>query len=48
MTAVEAFAHVAAVDEQKDLQAPAEAEHRFEPSRPSNSAAKAASPALLI
>jgi hypothetical protein len=45
---VEAFAHVAAVDHQKYLQASAEADHRFAPSRPSNSAAIAASAALLI
>jgi len=45
---VEALAHVAAVDQQKDLQAPTEADHRFAPSRPSNSAANAASAALLI
>src|SRR6267154_4795871 len=45
---VEALAHVAAVDQQKDLQAPTEADHRFAPSRPSNSAANAASVALLI
>src|SRR5260370_18412158 len=43
---VEALAHVAAVDQQKDLQAPAEADHRFAPSRPSKSAANAASVAL--
>jgi hypothetical protein len=42
------FAHVAAVDHQKYLQAPAEADHRFEPSRSSNSAANAASALLLI
>jgi hypothetical protein len=44
---VEAFAHIAAVDHQEYLQAPAEADHRFEPSRPSTSAASAASAALL-
>ena len=45
---VEALAHIAAVDQQKDFQAPAEADHRFAPSRPSNSAAKANSAVLLI
>jgi len=46
--AVVALAHVAALHQQKDPQAPAEADHRVAPSRPSNSAAKAASAALLI
>src|SRR5260221_3450125 len=45
---VEALAHVAAVDQQKDLQAPTEADHRFAPSRPSKSAANAASASLLL
>ena len=45
---IEALAHVAAVDQQKDLQTSAEADHRFGPRRPSNSAAKPASRGLLI
>jgi len=44
---IKAFAHIAAIDQQKDFQAPAEADHRFAPNRPSNSAAKATSVALL-
>jgi hypothetical protein len=36
------------IDQQNDLQAAAEANHRSAPGRPSNSAAKVASPALLI
>jgi hypothetical protein len=45
---VVALAHVAALHQQKDPQAPAEADHRFALSPPSNSAAKVTSPALLI
>ena len=45
---VEAFAHIAAIYQQKDFQAPAEADHRFAPSPLSNSAAKATSVVLLI
>jgi hypothetical protein len=45
---IEAFAHIATVDQQKDFQAPAEVVHRFAPSRPSNSAAKVTSAVLLV
>jgi hypothetical protein len=45
---IKAFAHTAAIDQQKDFQASAEAGHRFAPSRPSDSAAKAISAVLLI
>lgn len=45
---VKAFAHIAAFYEQENLQAPAEADHDLNPSRPINSAARLASRTLLI